>query len=35
LQNDSVDVENEKTGVIVDGTWRKEIQSVMPSINNS
>jgi hypothetical protein len=35
LQNDSVDVEDEHTGIIVDGTWRKEIQSVIRSINNT
>jgi hypothetical protein len=35
LQIGSVDVEDENTGVIVEGTWRREIQAVMPSINNS
>jgi hypothetical protein len=35
FQSGSVDVEDENTGVIVDGTWRKEIQSVMPRVNNS
>jgi hypothetical protein len=35
LQSGSVDVEDENTGVIVEGTWRREIQAVMPSINKS
>jgi hypothetical protein len=35
LQSGSVDVEDENAGVIVGSTWRKEIQSVVPSFNNT
>ena len=35
LQSGSVDTEDENTGIIAEGTWRREIHSVMPSINNT